>query len=158
MQTLDNAVKMFVAISTTLDDERIRFTGTFTKREKQGFNALIESLNSFKGTIKANMKADNINECERIQDYIHDLVSDLIKDGSKDIQVFAALCRMLKIIYLKYIGGKFKHNDKEKFVSLYLIANGFSNMIENNELINSDMEHFCLTLIEGREFKRNKVA
>lgn len=101
------------------------------------------------------MKPDNINECERIQDYIHDLVSDLIKEGTKDIHVFAALCRMLKIIYLKYIHGLFKHEDKMKFVSLYLIANGFSLVVENSDLVNSDMENFCLTLIEGREFKRN---
>ena len=158
ISTLDHAVKMFVAVATTLDEERTRFTGMFIKHQKQGFNALIESLNSFKGTIKANMQEDNIKECERIQDYIHDLVYDLIKkEGELEIYVFAALLRMLKIIYLKYIHGSFKHNDKMKFVSLYLIANGFSNLIENSNRINNDIENFCITLIEGREFKRNII-
>lgn len=124
--------------------------------KKKAFNNLLQSINSFSYTIKANMQDDNIKECERIQDYLHDLVYSVIQEGVKDIVVFCALCKALKTIYYKYVGAyshsKFK--DRDKFIDVILCSEAFYKCSESDEFINKDMELFCTTLIEGKEYVR----
>lgn len=152
----DITIRMFVSICKTLDDESVRYIGLFKHEQKKAFKNLLESINSFSYTIKANMQPDNIKECERIQDYLHDLVYSVIQEGVKDITVFCALCKALKTIYNKYIGTYFKSkfNDGDKFISVILAAEYFYKLHETDINIDNDMELFCTTLIEGKEYVR----
>lgn len=153
-QKAETTIRMFVSIAKCLDDESTRFIGTFKHQQKRNYTLLLDAIKAFSTTVKANMQIDNINECEKIQDYLHDLIYDLIKEGKKDIHIFAALCKMLKVIYYTYIQGDWKHSDKDKFMSLLLLADGFSKTVENNEQINKDFNYFCITLIEGETYER----
>ena len=155
IQQLENCTRMFVAIVKTLDDESTRFIGTFKHEKKKVYTNLLNDIKVFNGTVKANMKEDNIIECEKIQDYLHSLVYDLInKEGKKDIDLFCAMCKSLRTIYYKYIHGTFKHTDKDKFMSVINTANLFANLNESNNLVNEEFEYFCVTLIEGRSYER----
>ena len=150
-------VKTFVAISKCLDDESTRFIGTFKREQKLMFNILLETIKHFNNTVKANMPIENIEDCEKMQDYLHNFIYTLMKEeNKKDIHIFAALCKCLKIIYYKYIQTTFNHKDKDRFISLLLLAEGFSKSIESNEAVNEYFKNFCITLIEGKEFITKK--
>lgn len=153
-QRADISTRMFVAISKCLDDESTRFIGTFKHEQKRNYTLLLDAIKMFNNTVKTNMQPYNINECERIQDYLHNLIYDLIKEGKKDIHIFASLCKTLKVIYYTYIQGDWKHKDKDKFISLLLLADAFSKTVENNDTINNDFNYFCTTLIEGETYGR----
>lgn len=147
-------IRMFVSICKTLDDESVRYIGLFKKEQKQTYNTLLESIKSFSYSIKANMDEANIKECERIQDYLHDLVADMIKENVKDIYLFCAMCKILRVIYFKYIEPYFRSPDKHRFISLILSAENFYKHSEHDTNIDAYFEEFCCTLIEGKEFKR----
>lgn len=157
MEKLAHAVTMFVAISKTLDDESTRFTGTFKHNQKKAFTILADAITHFNLSIKENMYSENIDECEQIQNYIHDLVYDMINDGAKDLSIFVSLCKVLKIIYMKYVYTDYKHNDRERFITLYTTADYFARLCENDAQINTDIENFCMTLINGETFKRTII-
>ena len=151
----DITVRLFVAIAKTLDEEYTRFIGTFKHEKKKAFNNLITDIAAFQSTVKVNMTSENIANCEVLQDYLHNLIADLItKDTVKDIHIFNALCKSLKTIYYKYVNDYFKHSDKDKFIQLINSADLFTKLTEQNESVNSDFEHFCITLIEQKEFNR----
>lgn len=154
MEKLANTIKMFVAITKTLDDESTRFTGIFKHEQKKAFTNLLNSITLFNSTVKANMYVTDIDECEKIQDYIHGLIYDMINDGAKDLNIFIGFCRVLKTMYLKYVYSDYKHKDRLMFVQLYNNANYFTNTFSNDLQINTDIENFCLTLITGETFTR----
>lgn len=149
----DITVRLFVAIAKTLDEEYTRFIGEFKHDKKKAFNNLITDISAFQSSVKQNMTEENIANCEVLQDYLHNLIADVIKsDSVKDIHIFNALCKSLKTIYFKYVSVYFKHSDKDRFISLINSADLFSKVTEQNEAVNKDFEHFCITLIEQKEY------
>lgn len=149
----DITIRLFVAIAKTLDEEYTRFIGTFKHEKKQAFNQLVNDLSAFQSSVKVNMTPENIANCELLQDYLHNLIADLItSENVKDIHIFNGFCKVLKTTYYKYVNDYFKHNDKVRFISLINSADLFSKLTEQKESINLDIENFCTTLIEGKEF------
>jgi len=157
IQKIENCVRMFVAIVKTLDDESTRFIGCFNGDRKYVFKNLLHNINSFKLTIKDNMDPENINECEKIQDYLHDLVYGLIEEGKNDLHIFCAMFKALKTIYYKYIYNNFKHKDNGRFLVVINNASLFCLINDNSGIVNLDFENFCLTLIEGQTFERTVI-
>jgi hypothetical protein len=147
----NNCIKLFVSIVKALDEEQTRFIGLFKHSQKKEFNILTSAVTEF--NIRNSHHRANV-ECEELQEYLHELISDWISEGKKDIVIFAALCRTLKVIYMEYFYKQFKQKDRSDFMSMLLIADGFSKSIENDKEVNEQFQTFCTTLIEGNEYKR----
>lgn len=151
----DITVRLFVAIAKALNEEYTRFIDELRHEQKKAYNDLLLKLSSFQLSIRKNMTDENIANCESLQEYMHTLICDLItNENQKDIDLFNAFCKVLGTIYNKYVKDYFKHNDKDRFIDLINSANLFRKSFKQNESINNDIERFCTTLIEGKEFSR----
>ena len=73
------ALIVFCAIAKVNNEQYTNFLGMFKHAEKQKFNDLIRSSESFVKTINANLDEQSLKAVEDMENYMHDFIFSLVE-------------------------------------------------------------------------------
>lgn len=73
------ALITFCAIAKVNNEQYTNFLGMFKHAEKQKFNDLIRSSESFVKTIQTNLDKDSLKAVEDMENYMHNFIFDLVE-------------------------------------------------------------------------------